>query len=164
MQVYRLRLHDGRVEVRRGSFLVRRAWLNEACLGSGNPSKSQKKSRLARRNIQHLKWFLWNPPLKVSERRLLVINLNPSRTFHFETHKTASISQDETSPFWEWKWSSWWDEYGGSGDTLDDWNPANQLRGMVVYPILFRVSYIPGGAGFQAATVVNQLFSVSKLL
>ncbi len=27
--------------------------------------------------------------------------------------------------------------------TLDGWNPANQLR-LVVYPIIYRVSYIPG--------------------
>ena len=29
----------------------------------------------------------------------------------------------------------------------------HQLR-LVVYPIVFRVSYIPGGAGFQPSTVV----------
>ena len=31
-------------------------------------------------------------------------------------------------------------------------NPANQLR-LVVYPIIHRVSYIPGGARFQPSTV-----------
>ena len=28
----------------------------------------------------------------------------------------------------------------------------------LVYPIIYRVSYIPGGAGFQPSTVVNELF------
>ncbi len=37
--------------------------------------------------------------------------------------------------------------------TVDGWNPANQLR-LVVYPIIYRVSYIPGGAGFQPSTVL----------
>ena len=31
-------------------------------------------------------------------------------------------------------------------------NPANQLR-LVVYPIIYRVSYIPGGARFQPSTL-----------
>ena len=33
--------------------------------------------------------------------------------------------------------------------------PANQLR-LVVYPILFRVLYIPGGAGFLPSTVAHE--------
>ena len=33
--------------------------------------------------------------------------------------------------------------------------PANQLR-LVVFPISCRVSYIPGGAGFQPSTVSSQ--------
>ncbi len=37
-------------------------------------------------------------------------------------------------------------------DTVDGWNPANQLR-LVVFPIIYRVSYIPGGSGFQPSTV-----------
>ncbi len=36
--------------------------------------------------------------------------------------------------------------------TVDGWNPANQLR-LVVFPIIYRVSYIPGGAGFHPSTV-----------
>ena len=32
--------------------------------------------------------------------------------------------------------------------TVDGKNPANQLR-LVVYPIIYRVLYIPDGAGFQ---------------
>ena len=37
--------------------------------------------------------------------------------------------------------------------TLDGKNPArNQLR-LVVYPIIYRVSYIPGGAGYQPSTL-----------
>ena len=39
--------------------------------------------------------------------------------------------------------------------TVDGWNPANQLR-LVVFPIIYRVSYIPGGAGFQPSTVVSE--------
>ena len=36
--------------------------------------------------------------------------------------------------------------------TVDGWNPANQLR-LVVFTIIDRVSYIPGGVGFQPSTV-----------
>ncbi len=39
------------------------------------------------------------------------------------------------------------------GNFVDGWYPANQLR-LVVFPIIYRVSYIPGGAGFQPSTVV----------
>ena len=45
----------------------------------------------------------------------------------------------------------------GIVDTVDGWNPANQLR-LVVFPIIYRVSYIPGGAGFQPSTVGKPLF------
>ena len=45
----------------------------------------------------------------------------------------------------------------GSGildpDTVDGRIPANQLR-LVVYPMIFKVLYIPGGAGFIPSTVV----------
>ena len=48
------------------------------------------------------------------------------------------------------------------GHTVDGKNPANQLR-LVVYPIIYRVLYIPGGAGFLPSTVFYQEFlSVSK--
>jgi len=36
--------------------------------------------------------------------------------------------------------------------TADGRKPANQLR-LVVYPIIYRESYIPGGAGFCPSTV-----------
>ena len=36
--------------------------------------------------------------------------------------------------------------------TVDRSNPANQLR-LVVDPVIYRVLYIPGGAGFQPSTV-----------
>ena len=36
--------------------------------------------------------------------------------------------------------------------TVDGRNPANQLR-LVVYPIIYRVLYISGGAGFLPSTV-----------
>ena len=39
-----------------------------------------------------------------------------------------------------------------SCDTVDGWNPANQLR-LVVYPMIYKVLYIPGGAAFQPSTV-----------
>ena len=38
-------------------------------------------------------------------------------------------------------------------NTVDGRNPANQLR-LVVYPIIFRLLYIPGGAGFLPSTVL----------
>ncbi len=44
----------------------------------------------------------------------------------------------------------WWHTY--HIHTVDGWNPANQLR-LVVFPIIYRVSYIPGAAGFQPPTV-----------
>ena len=37
-------------------------------------------------------------------------------------------------------------------DTVDGRNPANQLR-LVVYPIIYKVLYIPVGAGFLPSTV-----------
>ena len=40
------------------------------------------------------------------------------------------------------KWYCWWFR-----------NPANQLR-LLVYPIIYKVLYIPGGAGFLPSTVV----------
>ena len=35
----------------------------------------------------------------------------------------------------------------GPGGTVDGRHPANQMR-LVVYSIIYRVLYIPGGAGF----------------
>jgi len=43
------------------------------------------------------------------------------------------------------------------GDTVDGRNPANQLR-LVVYPIIYEILYIPGGAGFQPSTVLLLVF------
>ena len=40
-------------------------------------------------------------------------------------------------------------------------NPANQLR-LVVYPIIYRVLYIPRGAGFQLSTVLPRFFFQTK--
>ena len=42
-------------------------------------------------------------------------------------------------------------------------NPANQLR-LVVYPIIYRVSYIPGGARFLPSTVVCALSTLQSVL
>ncbi len=39
-----------------------------------------------------------------------------------------------------------------SRTTVDGRNPANQLR-LVVFPIIYKVLYIPGGAGFLPSTV-----------
>ena len=36
--------------------------------------------------------------------------------------------------------------------TVDGRNPANQLR-LLVYPTIYRILYIPGGAGFCPSTV-----------
>ena len=38
------------------------------------------------------------------------------------------------------------------GHSVDGRNPTNQLR-LVVYLMIYRVSYIPGGARFQPSTV-----------
>ena len=43
------------------------------------------------------------------------------------------LGRIESIPFWM------------SYTTVDGWNPANQLR-LVVYPIIYEVLYIPGGA------------------
>ena len=55
--------------------------------------------------------------------------------------------------------SRWIQKLGGSIGFAIDWNHLllmaeilHQLR-LVVYPIIFRVSYIPGGARFQPSTV-----------
>ena len=45
-----------------------------------------------------------------------------------------------------------WDAHRPS-TTVDGWNPAPVDR-YIVYPIIYRVLYIPGGAGFQPSTVV----------
>ena len=37
-------------------------------------------------------------------------------------------------------------------NSVDGRNPAKQLR-LVVYPIIYMVLYIPGGAGFLPSTV-----------
>ena len=47
--------------------------------------------------------------------------------------------------------------------TVDGRNPANQLR-LVVYPIIYRVLHIPGGAGFLPSTVCVCLFFGSSKL
>ena len=38
------------------------------------------------------------------------------------------------------------------GHTVHGRNPANQLRLVVFYPVMYRVLYIPGGAGFLRCT------------
>ena len=52
--------------------------------------------------------------------------------------------------------SHWWIYVGGIlvDDTVDGRNPANQLS-LVVYPIIYKVLDIPGGAGFLPSTVWN---------
>ena len=37
-------------------------------------------------------------------------------------------------------------------NTVDGQNPANQLR-LVLHPIIYKVLYVPGGAGFLPSTV-----------
>ena len=39
-------------------------------------------------------------------------------------------------------------------------NPANSPVDMVVYPIIYRVSYMLGGAGFLSSTVSSFLFAL----
>ena len=38
----------------------------------------------------------------------------------------------------------------------------HQFIGILVYPIIYRVSYIPGGARFQPSTVVTNISSTKK--
>ena len=47
----------------------------------------------------------------------------------------------------------------GKQHTVNRRNPANQLR-LVVYPIIYKVLYIPGGAGFLPSAVPSRCFSV----
>ena len=66
-----------------------------------------------------------------------------------------AVHQHKSSCQWEsqrpgWIWWNFTPLFSGSDAatrcdaTVDGWNPANQLR-LVVYPIIYRVSYIPGG-------------------
>ena len=43
-------------------------------------------------------------------------------------------------------------KFQAPANTVDGRNPANQLR-LVVYPIVYKVLHIPGGAGFLPSTV-----------
>ena len=80
--------------------------------------------------------------------------------------RTKELSLD---PGLTWGWKLYWGEASflsvtwsricskkppmmGPPSFVDGWNPANQLR-LVVYPIIYRVSCIPGGVGFQPSTV-----------
>ena len=45
--------------------------------------------------------------------------------------------------------------------TVDGKNPANQLR-LVAYPIIYKVSHIPGGAGFLPSTVAGGAWNSEK--
>ena len=56
-----------------------------------------------------------------------------------------------TLKIWSWRWGKDHLFLQGS-NCLWFRNPANQLR-LVVYPILYRDFYIPGGAGFLPSTV-----------
>ena len=47
--------------------------------------------------------------------------------------------------------------------TVDGQNPANQLR-LVVYPTIYKVLYIPGGAGFRPSTVCQLVFCQELVL
>ena len=57
------------------------------------------------------------------------------------------------------RWPTIRRQVGWGGDTVDGRNPANQLR-LVVYPIIYKVLQISGGAGFLPSTVVpsSQMF------
>ena len=46
----------------------------------------------------------------------------------------------------------WKKQLGVVGHTVDGRNPANQLIGPIVYAIIYKVLYIPGGAGFLSST------------
>ena len=62
---------------------------------------------------------------------------------------------------------TWWRMVAGAcnkkGRSVDGKNPANQLR-LVVYPIIYKDLYIPGGAGFLPSTVSPVHFSMETLI
>ncbi len=63
-------------------------------------------------------------------------------------HHGLCLAQTSRWFYWRQLHLSRFDNLG----TVDGRNPANQLR-LVVYPIIYRVLYIPGGAGFLPSTV-----------
>ena len=52
-----------------------------------------------------------------------------------------------------WGWSLLWRKLHGH-PRVDGWNPANSPVDMVVYPIICKVLYIPGGVEFLPSKVV----------
>ena len=69
------------------------------------------------------------------------------------------IEVPQCGQLWPFGWGPWTRKpakasFGNT--TVDGGNPANQLR-LVGYPIIYRVLYIPGGAGFQPSTVSPDL-------
>ena len=65
---------------------------------------------------------------------------------------------DSQQPRFLWGSKSSSDFFRGFfGGTVDGWNPANQLR-LVVYPIIYKVVYIPGGAGYLNHQQYDSIF------
>ena len=71
---------------------------------------------------------------------------------YISTVKRPPFSSRQSSQPWFWLWCLWASRRWTLGNTVDGQNPANQLR-LVVYPVIYRVLYIPGGAGFLPSTV-----------
>ena len=73
----------------------------------------------------------------------------------------GSGRNDKASPSWSYKVLRW-SQYDFKlvkticFATVDGRNPANHLR-LVVYPIIYRVLYIPGGAGFLPSNSIIPL-------
>ena len=72
-----------------------------------------------------------------------------------QQQRIATNQQAKTPPKLRFCLESWWldKKHTDINDTVGGWNPANQLS-LVVYPTIYRVLYIQGGAGFQPSTVL----------
>ncbi len=104
------------------------------------------------------KWRFWTPNIWVITLGVKICgvldNLNQREGKHRAGWNTANLWTLGWRSSCSWRRVQMW-KIGGfliTCSTVDGWNPANQLR-LVVYPIIFRVSYIPGGARFQPSTV-----------
>ena len=76
-----------------------------------------------------------------------------SGTFPVQLLPTIRWSATQVENFTNWFPGAQWEGWEGCHpvDFAEIWR-ENQLK-LVVYPIVFGVSYIPGGAGFQPSTV-----------
>ncbi len=104
-------------------------------------------------------WFIMQNPIKMDDLRVPLFLETPIFTLvYIRTTIFGSYFFWGSSPR-GWKLGHWFQKQLHLSQeiqrfhTVDGWNPANQLR-LVVFPIIYRVSYILGGAGFQPSTVL----------